>query len=543
MKNLFTGGRRKVAAVMAIALFTSLSPVAPIDAASKANNLVILVGEKDAGWCSQDSPGLDQIAMKNAVSEGLMTMNSEGKVVPYLLKSVSSSADYKTWTLTLREGIFFHDAEQWSAASLAANLAAALGLTVTGSLPAIAWQDLFGGVTSFAAFAAKVQVKSAFIVQLNLPAPRPDVPSILYGSGRFTMWSSATLKSPKCGTTVGFGTGPFKIVEKGIDQFTTKLEANPNYWRKAADGSKLPKAKTVTFKTVLDATQRVNALEKGSADIASFGSTSGAQIKRAQKDLKSKITVIAGAKETTWALHMNTAIAPFNNKNARMAVSFAIDRVNYAKLMTRSLASPATSLGASYHPYYVKNTGVRFDLAKAKEYVAAYKKDTGKDLVVVIPITDTTESAKSNGAIAKFLEAAGIKTSLMAPVTSTQYILRGFALRQQWSWFNVVAGNDASFASLFSTKTDLELSGFRFTNPGLAQCFVDARASGDAKNYKTCAAVLHGEAYWIPVYTESGYLMHRNKVSGIGATPLPNGGKRQIISLAGFDFASVTVSG
>ena len=46
MKNLFTGGRRKVAAVMAIALFTSLSPVSPIDAASKANNLVILIAEK-----------------------------------------------------------------------------------------------------------------------------------------------------------------------------------------------------------------------------------------------------------------------------------------------------------------------------------------------------------------------------------------------------------------------------------------------------------------------------------------------------------------
>ena len=543
MKKIFSGSRRKVAAVMAIALVASMSPVASIDAASKANNLVILVGEKDAGWCSQDSPGLDQIAMKNAVSEGLVTMNSEGKVVPYLLKSISSSADYKTWTLTLREGIFFHDEEQWSAATLAANLAAALGLTIKGSLPAIAWQDLFGGVTSLAAFAAKVQVKSAYSVQLNLPAARPDLPTLLYGSGRFTMWSSATLKSPKCGTTVGFGTGPFKIVEKGIDQFTTKLEANPNYWRKAADGSKLPKAKTVIFKTVLDATQRVNALEKGSADIASFGATSGAQINRAIKDLKSKVTVVAGAKETTWALHLNTAIAPFNNKNARMAVSYAIDRENYSKLMTRNLASPATSLGASYHPYYVKNSGVRFDLAKAKEYVAAYKKDTGKDLTVVIPITDTTESSKSNGAIGKFLEAAGIKTSLMAPVTSTQYILRGFGLGQQWSWFNVVAGRDATFASLFSTKTDLELSGFRFTNPGLAQCFIDARASGDDKNYKKCAAVLHGEAYWIPVYTEAGYLMHSNKVSGIGETPLPNGGKRQIISLAGFDFASVTVSG
>ncbi len=94
MKKLFKGCRRKVTAVMAIALVASFSPVASIDAASKANNLVILVGEKDAGWCAQDSPGIDQIAMKNSVSEGLMTMNIQGKVVPYLAKSLTSTPDY-----------------------------------------------------------------------------------------------------------------------------------------------------------------------------------------------------------------------------------------------------------------------------------------------------------------------------------------------------------------------------------------------------------------------------------------------------------------
>ncbi len=543
MKNIFTGGRRKVAATMAIALVASMGQVGSIDAASKANNLVILVGEKDAGWCVQDSPGIDQIAMKNSVSEGLMTMNIQGKLVPYLAKSLTSTPDFKTWTLTIREGIFFHDGELLSAATVASNIAASLGLTVTAGLPAVAWQDLFGGVRSLPEFAAKVQVKSAFTLQLNLPVGRPDLGSVLYASGRNTMWSSATLKSPKCGTTLGFGTGPFKIVEKGIDQFSTKLEANTNYWRKAADGSKLPKAKSVIFKVVLDATQRVNALEKGSADVATFGSVSGAQIKRVQSSLKSKLTVITGDKETTWSLHLNTAVAPFNNKNARLAVSYAIDRDNYVKLMTKGTASPATSFGATYHPYHVKKSGVRFDLAKAKEYVAAYKNDTGKDLSVVIPITDTTESAKSNGALAKFLNAAGIKTSFMAPVTSTQYILRGFGLKQQWSWFNVAAGRDASFTSLFATNTDLELSGFRFTNPPLAAGFTQARNSGVASNFKKYAQILHDEAYWIPVYLESGYLIHSNKVSGIGATLLPNGGNRQIISLAGFDFASVTVAG
>ncbi|MEY3816958.1 MAG: hypothetical protein RI966_935, partial [Actinomycetota bacterium] len=162
MKKLFTGGRRKVAAVMAIALVASLSPVSSIDAASKANNLVILIAEKDASWCAQDSPGLDQIVAKNAVAETLTILNDKGKVVPYLAKSLTPSADFKTWDITLREGIFFHDGEQLSAATVAANLAALLGLPpMKASLPAIGWQDTFGGVTSLAEFAKKVQVTGA----------------------------------------------------------------------------------------------------------------------------------------------------------------------------------------------------------------------------------------------------------------------------------------------------------------------------------------------------------------------------------------------
>jgi len=540
MKHLFRGGRRKVAAVMAVALVASLSQVAPTSAASKANNLVILVAEKDADWCSQGTPGLDQVLMKNAVAETLTILNSEGKVVPYLAKSVTSSADFKTWDIKLREGIFYHDGEELSAQNVQSNIASLAGLR-GGGLPAISWQDLFGGIASPAQLAAKAQVVDKYTIRFNLPLPRPDVASVLFGSGRSALWSSATLTNAGCGKTMGAGTGPFRIKSKGTDQFTTVLEASPKYWRKAKDGSSLPKTRTVTFKVVQDGTQRVNALDQGSADISTFGATSGAQLIRV-KGMKSKITLFEGPRDTTWGLHFNTAAAPFNSKNARLAVQYALDRDAVVKVMTKGNADAATSFGANYHPFYLKNSGVKYDLAKAKEYVAAYKAETGKDLTVVIPITDTTESLKYNDVLGKQLEKAGIKYSLMPPVTSTAYITRGFGLKQHWSIFNVVAGRDASFATLFATKTDLELSGFRLTNPPLAQCFADARAVKNG-NFKGCMKTLHDNAYWTPIYNEGGFVAVRRGVTGVGATPLPGGGSRPVVGLAGFDFASVTVTG
>ena len=541
MKHLFQGGRRKVAAVMAVALVASLSQVAPSNAATKKNNLTILISEKDAGWCLQDSPGLDQVAIKNAVAETLTIRNSSGKIVPYLAKAITGSADYKTWDIEVRQGIFFHDGEELTAVTVANNLAGNLGLTVKGSLPAIAWQGLFGGVTSLAAFSQKVVVTGKYTIRLNLPTPRPDVPSLFYSNGRPVILSTATIKSPDCGKTVAYGTGPFKVKSKGTDQFTTVLEANTKYWRKAADGSALPKAKEVTFKVVQDSSQRANAIEQGSADMAVFGWTNGVQINRLKTN--KNIVLFKEAQDTSSSIHFNTLAAPFSSKNARLAVQFAIDRESLVQVMSKGNAIPATSFGAPYHDYYVKKSGVSFNLAKAKEYVAAYKAETGKNLEVLMPLDDTADGQKTVDVLAKQLEKAGIKTSKMAPVDATSYILRGFALKQQFSWFNVIASRDSSFASLFSTKTDLELSGFRFSNPTLASCFDSARASGVAANYKACAATLHSEAYWTPVATYGNFLAIRKGVVGVGATKLPNGGNREVLGRAGWDFASVVVGG
>jgi len=545
MKHLFRGGRRKVAAVMAVALVASLSHVAPA-AAARGDDILILIGEKDSGWCAQDSPGLDQIIAKNAVAETLTIMNEKGKIVPYLAKTVENSADYKTWKITLREGIYFHDGEELTAATVLANLAANLGLNplIPGSLPAIAWQDNFGGVTSLAQFAAKAQAVSKYVVQFNLPAPRPLFNEGWFANGRPVIWSTKTLQTKACGTTVGAGTGPFKIKSKGVDQFTTLLEANTNYWRKDADGKRLPKAATVTFKVVQDPAQRRNALTKGQADISTFGAAAGPQLNEMRKN--KDLVIFAGERSTTWSFHMNTTAPPFNSKNARLAFSYAIDREALAKVVAKGNADPAYCFGASYHPYNLSQGGtkkcVTSNLAKAKEYVAAYKAETGKTLEVLLPINETAESAKANQAVCNMLKKAGAGCALMPPVTSTALILRGFALRQQVSWFNVVAGYSPAFADLFSRKTNLELSGFRFTNPGLAACFQTALETGAVAKYRECAAVLHGEAYWIPTYTEGGFVVARKAVTGLGETPLPAGGKRPVVSLSGFDFASVKVS-
>ena len=545
----FAAGLGVVVLASSVAIPAGGAKTAPSAAAK--NNLVIMIGEPDASWCNQDSPGLDQVAAKNAVLETLTILNDRNKIVPYLAKSFSASADKKVWTFKLREGIKFHDGEELTSATVEMNVLANTGLirAVTGkgqpgSLPAIAWLDYMGvngksGAAAIgAAYARFFKKVDKYTVQYTLAAPNPNFAYQLWNEGRATIASTQMLLNPNCGTTVVSGTGPFKVKSKGIDKNTTVLEANPNYWRSTAK-NKLPKAQQVTFSVVGDAAQRVNALQKGQADIATFGASSGAQINKL-KTLKRTISLAQGPQNVSWNFHLNTVALPFKSKNAREAFAQAFDSATFVKVMTQGNAKAAVALASSSHPYYQPNQTLKFNVKKAKAAAAAYKTETGKALEVVVPITTTTESLKIAQTICKMMKAAGITCSIMSPVTSSQYILRGFALQQQMSVFNVVAGTSAGFTNLFSTATDLELSGFRLSNPPLAECFNKAREKDTRAAYKPCVTELQKNNYWVPGWVESGYVAWNKKVTGVGATPLLAGGKRPLVGPTGFDFASVT---
>src|SRR5207248_6380203 len=69
-----------------------------------------LEAETNGGWCiPQAQLVISGIMVASAIYDTLTVPNSTGKIVPYLAKSVAHDPTYTEWTITLRDGVKFHD--------------------------------------------------------------------------------------------------------------------------------------------------------------------------------------------------------------------------------------------------------------------------------------------------------------------------------------------------------------------------------------------------------------------------------------------------
>ena len=91
MKKIFTGSRRKVAAVMAIALVASLSQVTTSSASGastpkRGGKITVGIFDSFPGFCMADNLANSALMAGRTVYETWVEQRADGRMVPYLLK-------------------------------------------------------------------------------------------------------------------------------------------------------------------------------------------------------------------------------------------------------------------------------------------------------------------------------------------------------------------------------------------------------------------------------------------------------------------------
>ena len=118
-----------VAASIAISTLASTGSQAASDpsAPKRGGKIKVAIGSTFGGWCFANNNASDALGGQRTVLETLFEKTKGGDMVGLLAENASPSDDLKTWTITLRKGIKFHDGTDFNATAVKTNLDIATG--------------------------------------------------------------------------------------------------------------------------------------------------------------------------------------------------------------------------------------------------------------------------------------------------------------------------------------------------------------------------------------------------------------------------------
>lgn len=284
------------------------------------------------------------------IFDPLVQYGPDGKILPALAQSWTTSTDGKTVTFKLRPNVQFSDGSPWNAPTALLSLhqwVANEGVaSFLGAAGAIATVDAPDDLTLV------MHLKSPYSTLLqDLSIVRPV--RFLAKSG---FDASGAYANP-------IGTGPFKVVSNTDTE--TVMARNDNYW-----GTK-PRVSQVTLKVIPDAQTRIAAVGTGDVDVIGGDFTAPITPQQAST-LKSAtgVKVLTGSGSATLLIAFNYMAGHITTDTAvRKAIAMTVDRAGIVKSRLLGFAQPAGGFYPATVPLNDSATAVPSPNVKAAQDV------------------------------------------------------------------------------------------------------------------------------------------------------------------------------
>jgi peptide/nickel transport system substrate-binding protein len=382
-----------------------------------------LEAETTNGWCLQEGQlAISGIQVARSIYDTLTVPNGNGEFVPFLAESVTPNAEFTEWTITLRDGITFHDGSPLTAEVVKNNLDAYRGQypTRTSLLFIFVLKDI-----------AATDVVDPLTVKVTTTRPWPSFPSFLYSSGRLGMTAQAQLDDTETCARNLIGTGPFRLDEWQVNDHLTVVR-NDDYWRTDADGNQLPYLDSIEFRPVTEQQQRTNGIKSGELDAFHMSSALAIDEFRALDEAEQfNMTESDDFAEVAF-LMTNATKPPFDNQTARTAIAQALPIELATEINGKGVPTVANGPFAPGSLGYVEDTGMpRGDPDEARRLVAQYEEETGRPLEFQIATPPDPETLSSVQLAAQFFEDVGMKVTIVTYEQSsliTEAIAKNFQL-------------------------------------------------------------------------------------------------------------------
>ena len=355
------------------------------------------------------------------VFDPIAIVTATGQVQPYLAQSITANADFTAFTITLRPNIVFHDGTPLNGEALYKNIEAAATSITTG--PAFATNIKGASVTG--PLAVTITMKNSW-------AP---FPYYLAQAQTGYVAAPSMLSAPNGGTANPVGTGPF-VFKEWIPNSHFTATRNPHYWR-----SGYPYLDSITYKPIVNASSRAQALQTGEVDMMHTNDPNGILLFRGNKNYAyyDNSGQVVG-QPTVQCIMLNTSAAPLNNHDLRVAMAKAINRQQFTKVINKGVNQPMNGLFIPGSPYYTKTAYPSYDPAGAASLVKKVQQQTGKQPTFNLNSLSNPETLAAAEFLQQAWQTAGMKVNIniIAQATIINNALAGTYQATLWRQFGNV---------------------------------------------------------------------------------------------------------
>ena len=443
------------------------------------------------------------IGLVQLVGEYLIWLDRDLRLVPRLATERHSDAAGRTWTFRLRPGVAFSDGTVLDAGTVKSTFDRLLDPgNRSAALPTFAGILAPGGV----------RAPDPRTVVFSLQRPFSDFP-YLVSAGNY---NAVILKKDYAGsfTRSPIGTGPFRMTAYDPSTGAT-FTRNPQYW----DTGK-PYLDEVRVRFYADDQADLIALQSGDID---------AQL-LSRAALALAVDGVAGIRTDRvrstgfTALTMRVDRAPFDRKEVRQAVAYALDRA----ALQQGVGSGIGDLGND-HLFAPLFPAAPADIEQRSQNPAKVRELLGAAGVDKLAFRLTFETPDQDTAVAiqSQLKACGITVDLDQRTSAAFY---GGDQRKDTPWLftdaNLVrwVGRPvpSALVSLMVTSR-APWNGSKYANPVVDAAARAYDAAGTAQERaaqaKIIAAALHEDTPVIIPYWSGAVRAHSSRVSGVSAHP------------------------
>lgn len=302
---------------------------------------------RDEGWLNPYTyqsgyPGWNLMTL---VYDPLFYPDNNNEPIPWLVRDARVSQDGRTWTLTLRPNLSWHDDRPLTSEDVkftfeyAARVSHARWTPTTRNLESVEAPN-----PQTVIFRLK-QADAGF--RLRTLADVPILPKHI--------WESVTTVAAARAFNNTVGSGPYRVAEVREGQFY-RLVANPNYF------AGRPKVQELVLPIIRDATVSFTALQAGQID-ANARSLTPELVAQFQR--QPGVKVVKGAGFASTILQFNLEHPLLRNVRLRRAIANAIN----TQLMVRLLVLGFAVVGSPGYihpesPFYAQ--GLKFEPSKAR---------------------------------------------------------------------------------------------------------------------------------------------------------------------------------